>query len=233
MRLHPSCWSCCPQLIHLDSCWAIGLLWWLSGEEFNCQNQKIPWRRKWQPTPVFLPGKSHGQRSLAGYSPWGSKRLRHNLVTKQKQQLWVHGILTAPQAGFALVSCLYLHVLFFVFFFKALLNLLQLCFCFMFWFLVFGCEACEILAPQTGIKPPTPALEGEVLTTGPPRKSHTISAIWNSHLSPLCPSHSVRIKKMLILQLTVIIQIPGLPLLSSGCLLLLSHFSRVRLCATP
>ena len=34
---------------------------------------KIPWRRKWQPTPVFLPGESHGQRSLACYSPWGSK----------------------------------------------------------------------------------------------------------------------------------------------------------------
>ena len=33
--------------------------------------EKIPWRRKWQPTPVFLPGESHGQRSLAGYSPWG------------------------------------------------------------------------------------------------------------------------------------------------------------------
>ena len=32
---------------------------------------KIPWRRKWQPTPVFWPGKSHGQRSLKGYSPWG------------------------------------------------------------------------------------------------------------------------------------------------------------------
>ena len=32
-----------------------------------------PWRRKWQPTPVFLPGKYHGQRSLAGYSPWGLK----------------------------------------------------------------------------------------------------------------------------------------------------------------
>ena len=31
---------------------------------------KLPWRRKWQPTPVFLPGKSHGQRSLVGYSPW-------------------------------------------------------------------------------------------------------------------------------------------------------------------
>ena len=44
---------------------------------------KIPWRRKWQPTPVFLPGKSHGQRSLVGYSPWGRKRVRHNLATKQ------------------------------------------------------------------------------------------------------------------------------------------------------
>jgi len=36
---------------------------------------KIPWRRAWLPTPVFLPGKSHGQRSLAGYSPWGRKEL--------------------------------------------------------------------------------------------------------------------------------------------------------------
>ena len=35
--------------------------------------RKIPWRRKWQPTPVFLPGESHGQRSLAGYRPWGHK----------------------------------------------------------------------------------------------------------------------------------------------------------------
>ena len=34
---------------------------------------KIPWRRKWQPTPVFLPGKSHEQKSLASYSPWGRK----------------------------------------------------------------------------------------------------------------------------------------------------------------
>ena len=31
----------------------------------------IPWGRKWQPTPVFLPGESHGRGSLAGYSPWG------------------------------------------------------------------------------------------------------------------------------------------------------------------
>ena len=40
---------------------------------FNPWVGKIPWRRKWQPTPVLLPGKSHGLRSLAGYSPWGRK----------------------------------------------------------------------------------------------------------------------------------------------------------------
>ena len=32
-----------------------------------------PWGKKWQPTPLFLPGKSHGQRSLAGYTSWGHK----------------------------------------------------------------------------------------------------------------------------------------------------------------
>ena len=36
---------------------------------------KIPWRRKWQPTPEFLPGESHGQRILAGYNPWDCKEL--------------------------------------------------------------------------------------------------------------------------------------------------------------
>ena len=35
--------------------------------------RKIPWRRAWQPTPVFLPGESHGQRSLVGNSPWDHK----------------------------------------------------------------------------------------------------------------------------------------------------------------
>ena len=43
--------------------------------------KKIPWRRKWQPTPVFLPGKSHGQWSLAGYSPCGCKELDMTEVT--------------------------------------------------------------------------------------------------------------------------------------------------------
>ena len=58
---------------------------WLSGKQSDCRCRshrrhgfhpwagKIPWRRKWQPTPVFLPGESHGQRSLVGGSPWGHK----------------------------------------------------------------------------------------------------------------------------------------------------------------
>ena len=47
---------------------------------------KIPWKRKWQSTPVFFPGKSHGQRSLAGYSLWGciesdtTERLTHTQI---------------------------------------------------------------------------------------------------------------------------------------------------------
>ena len=43
------------------------------------------WRRKWQPVPVFLPRKAHGQRRLVGYSPWGHKRVRHDLETKQQK----------------------------------------------------------------------------------------------------------------------------------------------------
>ena len=58
---------------------------WLTGKGYACQCRryrifgfnpwvgKITWRRKWQPTLVFLPWKSHGQRSLVGYTPWGQK----------------------------------------------------------------------------------------------------------------------------------------------------------------
>ena len=69
-----------------------GLPWWLSGKESACQNRgcrfdpwvgKIPWRRKLKPTPVFLPGKSNGHGSLAGYSPWDHKKVGCNSVTKQ------------------------------------------------------------------------------------------------------------------------------------------------------
>ena len=47
----------------------------------------ISCRRKWQLTPVFLPGKCSGQRSLVGYSPWDCKRVRHDLVTKQATKI--------------------------------------------------------------------------------------------------------------------------------------------------
>ena len=58
-----------------------------SGKESTCQCRRhkrygfdpqvgmTPWSNKWYPTPVFLPGKFHGQRSLVGYSPWGCKEL--------------------------------------------------------------------------------------------------------------------------------------------------------------
>ena len=49
---------------------------------------EIPWRRKWQPTPVFLPRKSHGQRSLVGYRPWGCKEsdITEQLSTWHRKQ---------------------------------------------------------------------------------------------------------------------------------------------------
>ena len=62
---------------------------WLSGKESACQCRrrgfdpwvrKVPWRRKWQPTRVFLPGESHRWRNLAGYSLW-SHRVRHDQAT--------------------------------------------------------------------------------------------------------------------------------------------------------
>ena len=49
---------------------------------FHLWVRKIPWSRKWQPTLVFLHGKSHGCRRLMGCSPWGQKRVRHDWVTE-------------------------------------------------------------------------------------------------------------------------------------------------------
>ena len=74
-----------------------GLPWWLSRKTFTCNAEdhlqgrrcgfhpcieKIPWRRKWQPIPIFLPGKSHGQRSLADCHLWDHKRVGRDLETK-------------------------------------------------------------------------------------------------------------------------------------------------------
>ena len=74
--------------------------------------EKIPWRRKWQPTPVFLPEKFHGQRSLAGYSPWGPEESdtteplsMHvwSLVMHEAAHMWISGsqlgAILVPQWG--------------------------------------------------------------------------------------------------------------------------------------
>ena len=66
---------------------------WFSDKESSCQcrrcgfdpwTEQIPWRRKWQPTAVCLPGKSHEQRSLGRLQSMGSRRVRHDLATKQQ-----------------------------------------------------------------------------------------------------------------------------------------------------
>ena len=73
------------------------LPWCLSGKESACQSrrcrfdpwvEKSPWRRKWQPTPVFLPGKPHGQRNLAGYSPWGRKESDMTYRLNNSNNIW-------------------------------------------------------------------------------------------------------------------------------------------------
>ena len=94
-------------ILRLDSRWVIGNLsfdekllstWGLLVQSikklpamqetrFDPWVRKIPWRRKWQPIPIFLPRKSHGQRRLAGYIVHGVTRVRNILVTKP-QPLW-------------------------------------------------------------------------------------------------------------------------------------------------
>ena len=72
-----------------------------SGEERTCRcrrqeldpwARKVPWKRDWQPTPVLLPGEAHGQRSLAGYSPWGRKE------SDTTQQLRIYALSWLPVA---------------------------------------------------------------------------------------------------------------------------------------
>ena len=63
--------------------------------KFNPWVRKILWRRAWQPTPIFLPGESHGQRSLVGYSPWGHRELdmteaTEHTHTNQREALGRH-----------------------------------------------------------------------------------------------------------------------------------------------
>ena len=94
----------------------MGLPRWLSGKRksscqyrrcrrcwFNPWVRKISWMRKWQPTPVVLPGESHGQRSMADYSPWGcteSDMTEHAMPTHRGFKLdRCAQVRTLPQQG--------------------------------------------------------------------------------------------------------------------------------------
>ena len=82
----------CGLIFHLETLSPIYLFWAFykcNHTESTCQWKrrgfdpwvgKIPWRRKWRPPSVFLPGKLHGQRRLEDYSSW-DHRVRHDLVT--------------------------------------------------------------------------------------------------------------------------------------------------------
>ena len=87
------------ELNHLlSTCFPSGA----SSKEFSCQSRrhkihkfnpwfrKIPWRRAWQPTPVFLCGEGHGQRTLMDFSPWDWKRVGHNW----SDLAWKHALST-------------------------------------------------------------------------------------------------------------------------------------------
>ena len=82
MHINSNSYYCNKKIV--SSSFSYGLPWWLrwwsvcvqcGRPSFNPWVGKILWRRKWHPTPVLLPGKSHGQRSLVGYSPCGCKEL--------------------------------------------------------------------------------------------------------------------------------------------------------------
>ena len=78
-------WVTVHGMVSILVCLVFMAPWWYGSKEPTCQGRrlkrhgfdprvgKIPWRSKWQPTLIFLPGKSHGQRNLVGFSPWGCK----------------------------------------------------------------------------------------------------------------------------------------------------------------
>ena len=80
---------------------ALGHLELLSHFSFDPGVGKTPWSKRWQPTPVFLPGESHGQRSLASYCPWGREsqtwqQLNHHhsfIYFFQIWAMWMHNLI--------------------------------------------------------------------------------------------------------------------------------------------
>ena len=92
--------------------WYMGFLCSSVGKEFACWCRrcgfnpwvgKIPWRRKQQPIPVFLPGKSYGQRSLAGYSPCGHKESDMTEQLNNKNNFTIYEIGQKVHWGFSVI----------------------------------------------------------------------------------------------------------------------------------
>ena len=81
-------WTC-RQVPGVAACGGLAIMWITKGQ-YPCFKQnyyKWIWRREWQPTLVFLPGESYGQRSLVGYSPWGHKEL--DMTERLTQNKWI------------------------------------------------------------------------------------------------------------------------------------------------
>ena len=71
--------------------------------------KKIPWRREWQPTSLFLPGESHGQRSLEGYSPCGRQELDMNEMTEYaRNDIYCLAYVVRPQ--FSVDKCISMNI---------------------------------------------------------------------------------------------------------------------------
>ena len=143
---------------------------------------KIPWKRTWQPTPVFLPGKSHGQRSLVDYSPCNSPR-GHERVGHD----WIPG---SAATGITVIWCLVVvqllsRVLLFVTP-RAIAHQVPLSVGFsrqQYWSGLPFPPPGDL--PDSGIKPRSPALQVDTLLTAPPGKSSHLVVFFKVHF-PVC-----------------------------------------------
>ena len=85
--------NCSPPGSSIHGIFQARVLEWgaIGAPRFNPWVGKIPWRREWLPTSGFLPGESHGQRSLAGYTPWGCKESDTTEQLTLHPQSWMEG----------------------------------------------------------------------------------------------------------------------------------------------
>ena len=114
---------------------------------FNPWVGKSPWRRKWQPTPVFLPGESHGWRSLGGYSPRGRKESD----TTERLYSLTQSYGGSLVCNFSLFSCCFKNSLFLSF------DNYNMSWCSLFGFNLFGIlfgSRCLVLSQGLGIFQP-------------------------------------------------------------------------------